>query len=119
MPHSNPYNISLREESMSNINWDLWLKKPTVTIGQACALSLGIDPDKMTHRDKEREDFQGRLKLLIEIIFFMGNIRVASTNSENIDSEIYLDSFAEWALNIVHWDTPNELKTLVSGTSET
>ena len=104
---------------MSNIDWDFWLKKPTVTIGQACALSLGIDPDKMTHRDKERDDFQGRLKLLIEIVFFMGNIRVASTNSENIDSEIYLDSFAEWALNIVHWDTPNELKTLVSGTSET
>ena len=104
---------------MSNIDWDLWLKKPTVTIGQACALSLGIDPDKMTHGDKEKDDFQSRLQLLIEIVFFMGNIRVASTNSENIDSEIYLDSFAEWALNIVHWDTPNELESLILGTSET
>ena len=98
---------------MSGVDWDLWLEMPTVTIGQACALSLNIDPDKMTHGDKEKNDFQKRLKLLIEIVFFMSNIRVSSTNSENIDSEIYLESFVEWALDI-KWDIPKELKILVT-----
>jgi hypothetical protein len=98
---------------MSGVDWDLWLKMPTVTIGQACALSLNIDPDKMTHGDKEKDDFQKRLKLLTEIVFFMSNIRIASTNSENIDSEIYLESFVEWALDI-KWDIPKELKILVT-----
>jgi len=98
---------------MSDVDWDLWLKVPTVTIGQACALSLDIDPDKMTHGDKEKDNFQERLKLLIEIVFFMNNIRVSSTNSENIDSEIYLESFVEWALDI-KWDIPKELKTVVT-----
>ena len=98
---------------MSSVDWDLWLNMPTVKLWQACALSLDIDPDKMTHGDKEKDYFHKRLRLLTEQVFFTDYLHIASISRENIDSKIYLESFAEWALDI-KWDIPKELKALVT-----
>ena len=98
---------------MSSVDWDLWLNMPTVKLWQACALSLDIDPDKMTHGDKKKDYFHKRLRLLTEQVFFTDYRHIASISRENIDSKIYLESFAEWALDI-KWDIPKELKALVT-----
>ena len=116
------------------VNWNFWLNMPTVKIWQACALSLDIDPDKMTgsmecdgwqfypssfRTIKEKDDFDKRCRLLTKIAFNNENIRstegirVLSINHRDIDSEIYLGGFPEWALSI-KWDIPKELKTPVT-----
>ena len=117
----------------NNIDWDFWLNMPTVTIGQAVALSLGKDPDKMSQTrtcdgwkylddsfktEEEENKFYKRCRLLINNAFSDKNIRstecllVGINQSQNHTAEIHLEYFPEWAIS-VNWDIPKELKSLV------
>ena len=116
-----------------NIDWDFWLNMPTVTIGQAVALSLGKDPDKMSQTrtcdgwkylddsfktEEEENKFYKRCRLLINNAFSDKNIRstecllVGINQSQNHTAEIHLEYFPEWTIS-VNWDIPKELKSLV------
>ena len=117
---------------MSNVDWNHWLNMPTVTIGQAVALSLGRDPDKMSQTrtcdgwvylkssfktKEEMDEFYKRCRLLINNAFSDKNIcspeclLVGISQSQNHTAKIHLEFFPEWALS-VNWDIPKELKSL-------
>ena len=116
---------------MSSIDWDLWLNLPTVRIWQACALSLNIDPDKMKQNPdgyitpsgflfkdesfrtiKEKKEFEKRLRLLSSHAIHTQHIRIAVLYSKTAASEIYLKSFVNWALEIIHWGIPRKLAAI-------
>ena len=118
----------------SKVVWGHWLNMPSVKLWEAVSLSMNSDPlhERYIHNfvldqrlgegvlNEDGEKFKKYLILLKAHFFNTEHLRIVSANgSENINSEIYLDSFVDWALNIVHWYTPKELETLISGTSET
>ena len=109
----------------NRVDWDHWLNIPTVTLWQAVALSMDIDPDDeqriniregglntlITSPDKDIK-FRKRLKLLIAHVYDTNHLHVR--NREKIkyaNSVIYLNSFADFAL-IIDWDIPKELTLL-------
>ena len=109
----------------SRVDWDHWLNIPTVTLWQAVALSMDIDPDDeqriniregglnklITSPDKDIK-YRKRLKLLIAHVYDTNHLHVR--NREKIkyaNSVIYLNSFADFAL-IIDWDIPKELTLL-------
>ena len=109
----------------NRVDWDHWLNIPTVTLWQAVALSMDIDPDDeqriniregglnklITSPDKDIK-FRKRLKLLIAHVYDTDHLHVR--NREKIkyaNSVIYLNSFADFAL-IIDWDIPKELTLL-------
>jgi len=117
----------------NKIDWDFWLNMPTVTIGQAVALSLGKDPDKMSQTrtcdgwkylddsfktEEEENKFYKRCRLLINNAFSDKNIRstecllVGINQSQDHTAKIHLEYFPEWTIS-VNWDIPKELKSLV------
>ena len=117
----------------NRVDWDHWLNMPTVSIGQAVALSLGKDPDKMSQTrtcdgwkylddsfktEEEENKFYKRCRLLINNAFSDKNIRstecllVGINQSQNHTAKIHLEYFPEWAIS-VNWDIPKELKSLV------
>tara|TARA_B100000686_G_scaffold201488_1_gene208401 strand:+ start:5209 stop:5619 length:411 start_codon:yes stop_codon:yes gene_type:complete len=111
-----------------NIDWDFWLNIPSVKLWQAVALSIDIDPKKMTglmtssgphfhpksfRTRKEQNDFDKRCELLVAGVINTNDIRIVFISNVNIDSEIYLNSFVDWALSL-EWDIPKELRILVT-----
>ncbi len=107
---------------MSSIDWDFWLHMPVVTVWQACALSLKIDPDKMNkiqdewmepsrplfknesfRSAEEKEIFEKRLRLLSKSIYTK-YFHLYTEPGYAAYSEIYLKDLAKWAVSVVHWD---------------
>ncbi len=107
---------------MSSIDWDFWLHMPAVTVWQACALSLEIDPDKMNkiqdawmepsrplfkdesfRSAEEKEIFEKRLRLLSKSIY-TEYFRLYKETGYAAYSEIYLKDLAKWAVSVVNWD---------------
>ncbi len=118
---------------MSNVDWEHWLNMDEIRIGEAVALSMDIDPEKMTmfrldgwhysqssfQNEEEENKFNKRCILLINNAFSNKNIRsrpeclLTTINQEqNHTAKIFLEHFAKWAINKVHWDIPPELKSL-------
>jgi hypothetical protein len=112
----------------NRVDWDHWLNMPSVKLWEAVSLSMNSDPlhERYIHNfvlsqrlgegvlNEDGEKFKKRLILLQAHFFDTEHLSIVSVNgSENINSEIHLESFADWALNIVHWDIPEELKSLV------
>ncbi|MBL79703.1 MAG: hypothetical protein CMH70_06700 [Nitrosomonadaceae bacterium] len=112
----------------NNIDWDFWLLMPHVKIWQAVALSIDIDPKKMTGRMtskgpqfysksfrtiKEQNDFDRRCELLIARVLNTNDIRIVFISNVSIDSEIYLNSFVDWVLS-VEWNIPQELRIIAT-----
>ena len=109
-----------------------WSHKPKVSLWQACALSLDIEPYTLEHSDTAwmggpdggpvftarsfpsdavKQSFERRLRVLIANItdnrYFSPYI--ATTRDVAYD-EVRLDEFAAWAMNVVKWDgLPPEL----------
>tara|TARA_Y100001936_G_C16087853_1_gene683199 strand:- start:796 stop:1161 length:366 start_codon:yes stop_codon:yes gene_type:complete len=111
----------------NNVDWDFWLLMPSVKIWQAVALSIDIDPKKMSgnmtssgiqfhpksfRSRKIQNDFDNRCKFLVDKILNSDDIRIVFKSNVDIDSEIYLNSFVDWTL-IIEWDIPKELYSLV------
>jgi len=109
---------------MSNtaVDWEHWLRMPTVTLWDAVVLSMDVAPEDenwiLTLVDgkvvnEEGRKFKRRLDLLTSHFFDNDNLKISYTSANNSKSKIYLDSFVEWALNTAHWDIPKELGILV------
>jgi hypothetical protein len=109
----------------SRVDWDHWLNMPSVKLWEAVSLSMNSDPlhERYIHNfvlsqrlgegvlNEDGEKFKKRLILLQAHFFDTEHLSIVSVNgSENINSEIHLEPFADWALNIVHWDIPKELE---------
>ena len=108
---------------MSNVDWDHWLHMPTVKVWQACALSMDIDPHECPlegsrletwRRVIDEDKFDKRLTLLVAHTFNTDNFPNAKLRNPNASSEIHLNTFVDWAINIVDWDISKELETLVT-----
>ena len=110
----------------SEVDWDHWLNMPSVKLWEAVSLSMNSDPlhERYIHNfvlsqrlgegvlNEDGEKFKKRLILLQAHFFDTEYLSIVSVNgSENINSEIHLEPFADWALNIVHWDIPKELES--------
>ena len=118
---------------MSSVDWDFWLQLPAVTVWQACALSLNIDPDKMNkikdawmepssplfkdesfRSAEEKEKFKKRLRLLSASIYTQ-HFHLYQEYDYAAYTEIYLKEMARWAVSVVHWDNlPPELLNLIN-----
>lgn len=114
----------------NEIDWNWWLDKSTVKEWEACALSLGINPefiirqvnpinphqvaflldaDRFTATSKQIEQFKKRIELI-------QNNKYSSNFYLNFD-EIYLMKFVGWALTTRTFKEfmPEELVLLVAG----
>ena len=111
-----------------DVNWDHWLKMPTIKLWQAVALSMYVAPEnfrainnqfdawleeEVEKPDVQRDIFRSRLELLKAHVFDTDNLNVASINANNSNSRVYLNDFVDWTLK-VKWDIPKELETLVA-----
>ena len=121
------------EDSGKKPDWEFWLRMPNVKVWQACALSLGIDPDSMKHdrnswmlggsggpifesgtfeNDAEKTEFYKRLRLLMANLHDRDHFSpgVLNTRSAHL-SELRFPEFAAWTLSI-GWTIPEELAKL-------
>jgi len=57
--------------------------------------------------------FRKRVTLLVSHIFDTDNFPNAVPRDPNTRSDVHLNTFVDWAINIVDWDIPKELETLV------
>ena len=108
----------------TKVDWDHWLKFPSVKLWQAAALSMNLAPEDEPWVGVLIDPVAGKLigdgdkyakrtALLTAIVLETDAIRIAAISGRNSDSKIYLDSFVDWALNKANWDIPEELKSLV------
>ena len=108
----------------TKVDWDHWLKFPSVKLWQAAALSMNLAPEDEPWVGVLIDPVAGKLigdgdkyakrtALLTAIVLETDAIRIAAISGRNSDSKIYLDSFVDWALNKADWDIPKELATLV------
>lgn len=117
---------------MSNVDWNHWLNMPSVKLWEAVALSMDADPENEpfigqyfragrlgeSELNEDGDKFRKRLVLLKAHFSDTKHLRIVLVSSDNDNSRVYLNSFVEWALNIVHWDIPKELKSLESTKKE-
>ncbi|CAG4891473.1 hypothetical protein [Paraburkholderia gardini] len=108
-----------------NPNWNLWCRKHKVTLREAVCLSCDTDP-KEVQRDlgsvlaaallpqfSASKEVRGEISDRLEIAqSHTGTGGTLSTVTGEKDGEVYLATFAEWALNTMKWDMPDELRAL-------
>jgi len=118
---------------MSDVDWDFWLHMPAVNVWQACALSLGIDPDKMKHcrngwmagpgsgpffeassfrSDEEKTKFYKRLRLFTTHISRTQYFQIHRSSfgygtfseTDLPYVEMHMKTFVKWAISVGKWD---------------
>ena len=105
-------------------DWEEWRFIPDVQLWQAVALSLNVEPDKLglRHPDgyqpgvpmfNESSEFDKRLRVLRANFDDRGKFPTKPTHVEpEWCSDIRLDEFAAWVLNVTKWPIPDELAAL-------
>lgn len=112
-----------------DVNWDHWLKMPTIKLWQAVALSMYVAPEnfrainnqfdawleeEVEKPDVQRDIFRNRLELLKTTFFDTNDLHIALVTIPNSNSRVHLDSFVYWALNKAEWDMPKELEAALT-----
>lgn len=115
-------------------DWDFWQSMRTVEAWQACALSLGLDPDSMPLRPPElftnpyeylnfergcfpsrpvEVQFEKRLRLLDTYVRddrYFGPDSYPCLGGSSAYDKISLKDFAKWAVSVMKWvDMPAQL----------
>jgi hypothetical protein len=120
---------------MSAPDWGLWLSMRAVQVWQACALSLDMDPARI-HMDpdgwmvldapyrmirmplqpgtfppeSQEAVFDKRLRLLSSHVDDPSHFQVVPGDHAGIERKIMLQEFANWVVNVAHWEgLPPEL----------
>jgi hypothetical protein len=109
-------------------DWRTWKNIPTVTLYEAVALSLGIDPKKLRLNPKmqlfnagkrynEGAEFDARLFLVRRCLgeSLPGPINFVDVHYNDSDPMVRLSSFVEWARS-VRWELPAELQQVAGCT---
>jgi len=107
-------------------DWSWWRHVPTVTLHEAVALSLNVDPKRLRKDDvhawtagrqfNEGPEFENRLTLAKRCLgeTLSGPVNWPDVHFYDADAAVRLYDFAVWA-NSVAWDIPPQLQQLLAG----
>ncbi len=94
------------------IDWSHWLLMPQVSLWEAVALSVNLNPETLKF-DKEGKDFQDRLRIALSHVA-VGNLQLVTHYPKNEPvSPVLLAVFATWAVS-QNIKIPSELAAMAT-----
>jgi hypothetical protein len=102
-------------------DWGWWRHVPTLTLREAVALSLNLDPARSMEllSSQERREFGKRQTLATRCLgeSLDGPLNSAVVHYEGVEPVVRLKTFAAWSIG-VEWDVPAGLVELADGTRQ-
>jgi len=102
-------------------DWGWWKHVPTVTLREAVALSLDLDPANIGALNfSTYREFESRLALAKRCLgeSLDGPVNRVAVWIEGDKPAIRLQAFARWAVHIIGWDVPRDLLDLAASTGQ-